>query len=105
MRFAPTQEAYDGYIASKPTHAQSANLILNIHKIYDNNIFGEYEEVIGMCTYADAIEKKGIKQINDLYSKLFDDGRIEDVKKAVKNPEYQKKLYEEYFPDNNKVTV
>ena len=45
-----------------PNHAQSANLILNIHKIYDNNIFGEYKEVIGMCTYADAIEKKGIEQ-------------------------------------------
>jgi hypothetical protein len=38
LRFAPTQEAYEGYKASKPTHAQSANLILNIHKIYDDNV-------------------------------------------------------------------
>jgi hypothetical protein len=76
-----------------------------LQKNYGLPMTREYEEVIGMCTYADAIEKKGIKQINDLYSKLFDAGRIEDVKTAVNNPEYQKKLYEEYFPDNNKVTV
>lgn len=58
-----------------------------------------------VCVHTQMQLKKSIKQINDLYSKLFDDGRIEDVKKAVKNPEYQKKLYEEYFPDNNIVTV
>ena len=50
-----------------------------------------------MCTYADAIEKKGIKQINDLYSKLFDDGRIEDVKKALK--EEMKKILDKVDND------
>ena len=45
-------------------------------------------------------EKRGIKQgeerINALYSWLFDNNRSEDVRKASSDPDYCKKLFEEY---------
>ena len=45
-------------------------------------------------------EERGIaigeERMNDLYSWLFANGRDEDVKKAISDPEYRKKLFEEF---------
>ena len=41
-------------------------------------------------------EEQGLERMNDLYSWLFANGRDEDVKKATSDPEYRKKLFEEY---------
>ena len=40
--------------------------------------------------------KQGIEQINDIYSWLYENGRDEDVKKGIKDPEYRKQLFDEY---------
>ena len=61
----------------------------------------EYKEVIGMCTYADAIEKKGIEQgleqgetrLANLINKLISSGRSEDIEKVTKDSEYREKMY------------
>ena len=36
--------------------------------------------------------QEGIEQVNDLYDKLFELGRSEDVKRAVKDAKYREKL-------------
>ena len=41
-------------------------------------------------------EERGLERMNDLYSWLFANGRDEDVKKATSDPEYRKKLFEEF---------
>ena len=41
-------------------------------------------------------EKKGKKQIAQLVAKLFDLGKIEDVEKVSKDPEYREKLLKDY---------
>ena len=41
-------------------------------------------------------EERGLDRMNDLNSWLFANGRDEDVKKATSDPEYRKKLFEEF---------
>ena len=41
-------------------------------------------------------EVRATKRINQLNERLLEDGRLEDMKKAMKDEEYQKKLLEEY---------
>ena len=41
-------------------------------------------------------EKKGLARLSDLNNWLFSQNRIEDVKKAAKDPEYLEKMFEEY---------
>ena len=41
-------------------------------------------------------EKKGKKQMAQLVAKLFDLGKIEDVEKVSKDPEYREKLLKDY---------
>ena len=43
--------------------------------------------------------EEGIEQVNNLYNKLFECGRSEDVMKAVKDDAYRKKLLEEFHFD------
>ena len=43
--------------------------------------------------------EEGIEQVNNLYNKLFECGRSEDVMKAVKDDTYRKKLLEEFHLD------
>ena len=43
--------------------------------------------------------EEGEERINDLYGKLFELGRSEDVKRAIKDKEYRKKLLEEFHLD------
>ena len=40
--------------------------------------------------------KKGKKQMAQLVAKLFDLGKIEDVEKVSKDPEYREKLLKDY---------
>ena len=44
-------------------------------------------------------EERGKMQINNLYDKLFELGRSEEVKRAVKDAEYREKLLEEFHLD------
>ena len=41
-------------------------------------------------------EKKGLARLSDLINWLFSQNRIDDVKKAAKDPEYLEKMFEEY---------
>ena len=41
-------------------------------------------------------EKKGKKQMAQLVAKLFDLGKIEDLEKVSKDPEYREKLLKDY---------
>ena len=41
-------------------------------------------------------KKKGKKQMAQLVAKLFDLGKIEDVEKVSKDPEYREKLLKDY---------
>ena len=43
--------------------------------------------------------EEGEERINDLYGKLFELGRSEDVKRAIKDKEYRNKLLEEFHLD------
>ena len=76
-----------------------------LQKNYGLPMTREYKEVIGMCTYADAIEKKGIEQgleqgleqgetrLANLINKLISSGRSEDIEKVTKDSEYREKMY------------
>ena len=44
-------------------------------------------------------EERGKMQINNLYDKLFELGRSEEVKRAVKDAEYREKLLEKFHLD------
>ncbi|MBO5537224.1 MAG: hypothetical protein J6B53_17795 [Clostridia bacterium] len=50
--------------------------------------------------YGNAREKKGIKigenQLAQLIAKLFDLGKIEDLEKVSKDPEYREQLLKDY---------
>ena len=41
-------------------------------------------------------EIRGIKKVNDLYENLMRDNRLDDLKKAIVDEAYRKKMYEEY---------
>lgn len=41
-------------------------------------------------------EKRGIARLSDLNNWLFSQNRVDDVKKAAKDPEYLEKMFEEY---------
>ena len=41
----------------------------------------------------------GLNNLNALNKRLLRDGRIEDLKRSVTDSEFQKKLFDEYFPD------
>ena len=45
------------------------------------------------------MRQEGIEQVNDLYDKLFELGRSEDVKRAVKDAKYREKLLGEFHID------
>ena len=40
--------------------------------------------------------KNGEKRVNNLYEKLMNDGRMEELKKAISDESYREKLYKEY---------
>ena len=41
-------------------------------------------------------EKKGLARLSDLNNWLFSQNRVDDVKKAAKDPEYLEKMFAEY---------
>ena len=43
----------------------------------------------------------GLNDVNALNECLLRDGRIEDLKRSVTDSEFQKKLFNEYFPERN----
>ena len=59
----------------------------------------EYDEEEHMRQEREESRQEGIEQVNDLYDKLFELGRSEDVKRAIKDKEYRKKLLEEFHLD------
>jgi len=66
-------------------------------------ITGEKEETMNMCRATEVILEQGIEQgieqgtnvVNRLNQILIDAGRLDDLKRATKDKEYQNKLIEE----------
>ena len=52
----------------------------------------EYDEEEHMRQEREESRQEGIEQVNDLYDKLHDLNREEDIWKAIKDVEYRKKL-------------
>ena len=40
--------------------------------------------------------REGYSKMNRLIERLFDDGRIDDLRRAAKDPDYQEQLMREY---------
>ena len=59
----------------------------------------EYDEEEHMRQEREESRQEGIEQVNDLYDKLFELGRSEDVKRAVKDAKYREKLLGEIHID------
>ena len=59
----------------------------------------EYDEEEHMRQEREESRQEGIEQVNDLYDKLHDLNREEDIRKAIKDVEYRKKLLEEFHLD------
>ena len=63
------------------------------------------EGMVDMCKATQALIDEGLEKgmeegttlINQLNSKLIEEGRMDDLKRATKDPKYQKKLIEQYF--------
>lgn len=62
---------------------------------YDEELVRKYDQRDGKNEGL----KEGKKEINELNLRLITDGRMEDLKKATLDQNYQEKLYREYFPD------
>ena len=69
---------------------------------------GVKENVMEMCRAAASLVEKGMEKgtntINKLNLILIDSGRIDDLTKASKDPDYQKKLIAELIPEDNNKT-
>ena len=50
-------------------------------------------------------KEEGMKLLNDLYSFLAKEGRINDVLQAVKDPEYRDKLLQEFLENSKKEKI
>ena len=59
----------------------------------------EYDEEEHMRQEREESRQEGIEQVNDLYDKLHDLNREEDIWKSIKDVEYRKKLLEEFHLD------
>ena len=59
----------------------------------------EYDEEEHMRQEREESRQEGIEQVNDLYDKLFELGRSEDVKRAVKDAKYREKVLGEFHID------
>ena len=59
----------------------------------------EYDEEEHMRQEREESRQEGIEQVNDLYDKLHDLNREEDIWKAIKDVEHRKKLLEEFHLD------
>lgn len=84
---------------------------------YDISMTDQFErEVFEMCNLSEGILERGIEQgmqqgieqgmqrgldlMNALYGKLIEDNRIEDIKRATQDVEYQRQLMQEYGIDS-----
>ncbi|MDD6192694.1 MAG: hypothetical protein PUB24_06410 [Lachnospiraceae bacterium] len=84
---------------------------------YDISMTDQFErEVYEMCNLSEGILERGIEQgmqqgieqgmqrgwdlMNALYGKLIEDNRIEDIKRATQDVEYQRQLMQEYRIDS-----
>lgn len=84
---------------------------------YDISMTDQFErEVFEMCNLSEGILERGIEQgmqqgieqgmqrgldlMNALYGKLIEDNRIEDIKRATQDVEYQRQLMQEYRIDS-----
>lgn len=74
-------------------------LLKNKSEVY-HMLLTEYDEKKHMKhIYKEGYEEgqlKAYERINQLYDMLLEEGRNEDMKKAMKNPEYLEKLFKEY---------
>lgn len=81
--------------------------VIAINTFTDSKIpLGDVKEgKVDMCKATQALIDEGLEKgmeegttlINQLNSKLIEEGRMDDLKRATKDPKYQKKLIEQYF--------
>ena len=67
-----------------------------INQEYAVQAYGNAREKKGIMIGEKRGKKKGKKQMAQLVAKLFDLGKIEDVEKVSKDPEYREKLLKDY---------
>ncbi|MBO5537225.1 MAG: hypothetical protein J6B53_17800 [Clostridia bacterium] len=67
-----------------------------INQEYAVQAYGNAMEKKGIKIGEKRGEKKGKKQMAQLVAKLFDLGKIEDLEKVSKDPEYREKLLKDY---------
>ena len=67
-----------------------------INQEYAVQAYGNAREEKGIKIGEKRGEKKGKKQMAQLVAKLFDLGKIEDVEKVSKDPEYREQLLKDY---------
>lgn len=59
-------------------------------------ILSEYDEERHMRQTYEEGENAGKSKVNELFKRLLAAGRLEDFKRSVDDPEFQKKLFEEF---------
>lgn len=63
-------------------------------------ILEEYDEELHLkTTYEEGIsvgEERGLKRLSTLFQKLIQTQRIDDLKRASEDPDYQQKLFDEF---------
>lgn len=87
------------------------NWVLDIDSVYTINTFtganipikDQKEGKVNMCRATASLIEEGIEKgadtVNKLNSILIDTGRMEDLAKAAKDPDFQKKLIAELLPE------
>ncbi len=51
-----------------------------------------------MCEIVEKLKQESIKEINELNLRLIDENRLDDLRRAATDHEYQQQLLDEYFP-------
>lgn len=69
-------------------------------KFLDTRELEAVKEVVGMTRLGELLweegKEKGQERVNRLIAILFEKSRNDEIRRAVTDPEYQKKLFEEF---------
>lgn len=85
-------EAVDKAIDEMPEDAELKRFLEEHRAEVKDMCLTEYDEKEHM----DAVRAEGREEINTLHGILLEEGRIEDLKRAINDKEFQEKLLEEY---------
>ena len=98
----------DGYF-QRALKKKGKDWVLDIDSINVINTFtdakiaitGEKEGTMKMCRATEVWVEKGENNVNRLNQILIDAGRLDDLKRATKDKEYQDKLIKELVPSTD----